>query len=247
MGVLGRAHDAVNRALRDRGWEVTRFPPPGHPWLVRQQLLDDLDVEVVFDVGANAGQYGERLRKGGYRNRIVSFEPVGSAFGALQLLCASDPGWTSVRCAVGASEGQATINVAAASQTSSLLPLVDGLHVPGGSIVARETVRRARLDFFHAHLARDSRNYLKIDVQGSERAVLEGSEPLLERIGGIEMEMSVRPTYAGSTLWREDIDYLADHGFELVNIMPSYRDSRSGWVLQVDGMFITARADTPSP
>jgi len=39
-------------------------------------FIEDREIDVVIDVGANVGQFGESLRDGGYRGRIVSFEPI---------------------------------------------------------------------------------------------------------------------------------------------------------------------------
>src|SRR6185503_14223092 len=45
-----------------------------------RRLLAHLDVDCVFDVGANTGQYAEMLRRrAGFRGRIVSFEPIPEA------------------------------------------------------------------------------------------------------------------------------------------------------------------------
>ena len=41
--------------------------------ILRQRAID-----LVIDVGANAGQFGAGLRRIGYQGRILSFEPVAS-------------------------------------------------------------------------------------------------------------------------------------------------------------------------
>ena len=46
-------------------------------------FIENRQIDTVIDVGANVGQFGESLRSGGYKGKIVSFEPTKSAYQVL--------------------------------------------------------------------------------------------------------------------------------------------------------------------
>ena len=75
-------------------------------------MLRELNVNCVLDVGANEGQYGQRLREAGYAGRIVSFEPLEVHVAPLRERAAADHNWKVFACALGDSDGEAEINVA---------------------------------------------------------------------------------------------------------------------------------------
>src|SRR3712207_10877 len=76
-----------------------------------RQLLVRENINCVFDVGANRGQFAGELRGIGYRGRIVSFEPVRAEFEVLEKRFAGDRDWRGLRMALGRERKQATIHV----------------------------------------------------------------------------------------------------------------------------------------
>ncbi|MEM9645934.1 MAG: FkbM family methyltransferase, partial [Planctomycetota bacterium] len=59
------------------------------------KLLRQYQIDVVLDVGANTGQYAKRLVRKGFRNNVVSFEPLPDAFSKLQGRCAEHDNWSA--------------------------------------------------------------------------------------------------------------------------------------------------------
>ncbi|MEW5931132.1 MAG: FkbM family methyltransferase [Gemmatimonadota bacterium] len=189
-------------------------------------LLPALAVECVLDVGANAGQYAGMLRRIGFRGHIVSFEPVAASVRELRERAARDGRWTVLPYALGAEEGEAVIHVARESRLSSVLPINErgARTFPGLSdIVARETVPVRRLDAVLGELpdgiAR-GRVFLKTDTQGSDLAVLAGAAGCLERVEGLQMELSLNPVYRGAPDFAEALRAIRDAGFQPTGIFP---------------------------
>ena len=109
--------DWLERPVGSLNLHVRQFSK--HPNLL--DFINDRKVDVVLDIGANAGQFGEKLRGFGYRGAIVSYEPVSSAFKHLDELAKSDGNWTANNFAIGAESGELKINISANSKFTSAL------------------------------------------------------------------------------------------------------------------------------
>lgn len=82
---------------------------------------------------------------------------------------------------------------------------------------------------------------LKVDVQGSEDAVLRGCEPFLDQVGVVHLETWLRRGYGpGTPLLTELIDWLRPRGFVLVELGNQYLTSWNE-ILHIDGFFMNKR------
>jgi FkbM family methyltransferase len=212
---------------------------------VISDVLHRYNINLVLDVGANAGQYGRHLIRSGYRGRIVSFEPLPSAYEKLRMNRWSFGAWRVEPVALGAEDSTATLNVSGNSQSSSLQPML-AAHVeaaPNASYVSTCDVQVRRLDgLFDQHYRSGDHCYLKLDVQGHEHQVIAGAERCLDRITAIQMELSIEPLYEGAQTWREAIDFMEQLGFKLMLLTPGFCDHVTGEMLQADGVFVRREA-----
>jgi len=203
-------------------------------------------IDVILDIGANVGQFAQVLRTGGYHGHIISFEPLSSAHATLVATAASDPLWdVAERCAVGASDGWAEINIAGNSYSSSLLPMLD-LHreaAPPSAYQGTEPCRVITLDSYIERTFSDPTTVfgLKIDTQGYESQVLAGLRHNHDRVKVVVCEMSLAPLYAHGPSMSELCRLLAELGYHCIALGPEFEDPRSGELLQTNGVFVKRR------
>ena len=207
-----------------------------------KSIVPNLEVETIFDVGANVGQYAMKMRQQGFDGRIVSFEPLSEAHALLQAHSSKDKKWlVHDRCAIGESEDTLEINISENSQSSSLLPILETHFkvAPTSKYVGKELVDVIPLSsVFEKYRSSGVSNFLKIDTQGSEHHVLAGIENQLEFFAGVQLEISLTPLYEGSKLYPYYFNYFDDHGFDLWSVEPGFSNRETGRMLQFDAIFI---------
>jgi len=231
---------ALRAALRRAGIEVVARHPRNYPRLRRPLLIEEEEITLVLDVGANTGQWASEIRAGGYRGRIVSFEPGREAFEQLQRTAAADDlPWETKQFAIGDATGTATLHLTSNSVSSSLLALSER-HIaadPRSAVVGAETVDVVRLDGVADLVRPADRILLKADVEGGELDVLEGAGALLAQTRLLELELSAVPLREGQPLLGEVVYWCERKGFALTGIEVSFRDRATGDLLSANGFF----------
>jgi FkbM family methyltransferase len=230
---------AARTLLEGAGYQVKKTDVYSSQQLRRRLLFSRLKIDFVVDVGANSGQFAKQCRDHGYQGHILSFEPTSAAHASLLTSAAADPLWNvAERMALGPTTGEADINIAANSFSSSILPMLDS-HLsaaPYSGYLSSEKTPVRRLDDVLS-TPPGARIFLKLDVQGFESQVLAGAPQTLSRALAVQLEMSLVPLYEGEILFQQMCTEMNRLGFDLWDLEPSFRDSATGRLLQVDGVF----------
>lgn len=228
----------IKKILRKNGLQLEKYPD--NDLLRRMKIIDDFNINILFDIGANVGQYASKIRELGYKNKIISFEPLKSAFKELKKASSKDNNWSVNNYALGNKDGKIMINIAGNSHSSSILNMlpVHTKSAPGSKYIAQEEIAIKKFDsIYNSFCTKTDRVMIKTDTQGYEKNVIDGANKSLKQIKIIQLEMSILPLYKNEMLFIEMINYLDSKGFQLFSLENGFSDSTTGQLLQVDGIF----------
>ncbi|MBX9773405.1 MAG: FkbM family methyltransferase [Xanthobacteraceae bacterium] len=193
-----------------------------------RRFLRHFNIDCVFDVGANGGQYAEMLRRSvGYQGLIISFEPVPEVFAELEKKTRRDSNWIVEQVALDDRSGETMINVMREGQFSSLLePKHDEVQLfkSANVVTGRQKIRTERLSAVYNKYAdqfRFSRPFLKLDTQGNDLKIAKEARGILHHFVGIQSELSIKRIYDGAPTFAEAICFYQECGFELSAFVPN--------------------------
>jgi FkbM family methyltransferase len=209
-----------------------------------KRFFDEFNVDCVFDVGANRGQYAEMLRcRVGYKGHIISYEPIPAALNILSEKAKEDPNWEVIPSVLDETSGHRTFNIMKSDQFSSLLNPstreVEHLSTPNTisekiDVEARTLTQEferfaSKLDF--------KRPFLKMDTQGHDLAVAKGAEAVLPRFVGLQTEMAIKRLYDGAPDFLTSIEFFRSKGFDLSAFVPN-NEGHFPQLIEIDGIFV---------
>lgn len=222
-----------------------RFPKKNGAWPKYEYLkpwIVALQPAAIVDVGANKGQFLHLSRRLWPAAQLIAIEPNQSLCEELRTACADDSGVLIHCCAAGASSGEATLHVTRDHQNSSLLPPSADFNAdrPDDGVLRTEPVPLRRLDDLLADTAGPL--FVKIDVQGTELAVLQGFGDRLEDVMALIVEAPFERAYEGASDFHAIYCFLIEHGFAYEGALGTLTSRRTGRVRQEDAVFIRAEA-----
>ena len=201
----------------------------GEAEIVRR--LAGTGLATAVDVGMHLGLWTDLVLQHHPGARVLGFEAMPDRVDALVRKYADVPTVTVVPVALGASPGTATLHVDSVDPSTTSL-----LELPGSTTTSIE-VEVARGDDHLAAAGIDHVDYLKIDVEGFDFAVLEGFRGALEggAIDALQFEYNLFNITARHLL-ADFYDLLDPLGYELGKVHPDgvafgpYDTREENWV-----------------
>jgi len=173
----------------------------GEAALLASLKKDFPDHPIVFDVGANLGQYARLLM-----NKLDSmspvihlFEPDKYAYGKLLDKLSDYPNLFLNNCALGDRAGEASLYAAASGAVDASLVKINELDA------VAQKVKVTTLDQYCSEKGIEKIDFLKIDTEGFELKVLEGAKSMLRqnKIKRIQLEHgSLNSIAIGASLYK---------------------------------------------
>lgn len=221
-----------------------------HPIELRDRYPDLADLSLrrgalVFDVGANIGNFSESVLAHQPWVQIHAFEPLVEPRAKLQTALAPyGKGIVINAIALGAERGERLFYVNNFDEASSFFEngrvLNGGLYGIDFSTVATIPVTIDTVANYVGEHRLERIDLLKLDVQGFELEVLKGAEPVLDRIDAIYCEAQFEELYRGGPLAGDIFTWLHKRGFELLR-MTEFSADDDGCLIECDMIFLRRR------
>lgn len=218
------------RGLASSLFNVVVFPKyEAYHWPEKQyarRLLRMLEIDCVFDVGANRGQFGQWLRHLGFDGSIISFEPLVGPFQELKALAAADGNWRCLPVALGREPGIKPLNQMASDVFSSFLsPTGDEAagYISENTVESTCDAQIDTLDRIFASLQSEllfKHPLLKMDTQGFDLEVVTGAKRVLHNFSALLSEVAFKRLYQNAPSFAEAITAYESAGFDLAGMFP---------------------------
>jgi FkbM family methyltransferase len=206
----------LRRRFRRSGYSVYRSTslPVGLDLVADiSRIKDFASLQVIFDVGANVGDWTRDYLAHAPMATFYCFEPSADTFRTLNQRMGQRPRVRTVQAAAGDVSGTARLHRVGTSVQHSL-----NAPAPGEDGAETEDVRVVTLDEFAAAHGIEHIDLLKTDTEGYDAQVLAGACRLLQRKGidFVFVEVNFAKSDAGHTDFDSIAALLGGHGYQPV-------------------------------
>lgn len=237
----------IRSILQRFGYDIVRFKAPyergklNREQILREfQWLQEYQFNTIIDIGANEGQFSDKIRMLFPEADIYAFEPLPGVFAKLKKNFSRDDHFFPLNLGLGDRAGQIEFRENESSASSSFLVLGEEHKRNFDEAVESRTltVNVETLDRALSSATIKDPMLVKLDVQGFEDKVITGGQEILKNATMVISELSFTELYLGQPLFERIYDQLTHLGFAYAGSIEQLRSPGNNKILQADGIFI---------
>lgn len=237
----------IRKMLQKVGYDIVKYHQTyvaGHfdeenlqgeyPW------LKDFKFKTILDIGANEGQFADKMHSLFPETKIYSFEPIPEAFEQLDKNFREIKQIKGINLALGDTAGEITFNKNESSASSSFLEMTD-THVKGFDFAVKTVPIKVKVDTLDNVMSTENIDLpmlIKIDVQGFEDKVIKGGADTIKKAEMVICEVSFTELYKGQLLFDDTYEIFKNFGFIYAGSIEQLRSPDTNRILQADAIFI---------
>jgi len=216
-------------------WDIALTRPPGRFYANEHKLLKarkrGLSVAAAVDGGAAEGEWTRSFLKVFPGAAMLCVEPRADGVTAMASLMKEYHGIHVAQALLGPEERDIEFNVH--GEQSSVLP-----NSQGKAFGQVTRMHMTTLDGLVKRIGFPAPDFIKLDLQGSELACLDGASQCLAHAQAVQLEVSFLPFQMGMPLIAETLEYMRAKGFVCYDILALWNRPLDGALAQGDFLFL---------
>jgi len=207
------------------GTKVFKSIPLGvNPFVDINYYINDINIEIIFDIGANIGQSARFYREKFPNSKIYSIEPVSETYNQLKI----NTNNLDINCynlAFGSNEGRVKMAISNIAKHSVSNTIVNNIEENNLNFRCEE-VDLTTIDKFLIEKNVKHVNYMKVDTEGYDLEAMKGAENALKnkRIDFIETELSMNSTNQFHIDYFSMVEYMLKYNYLVFGIYEQIHD-----------------------
>jgi FkbM family methyltransferase len=230
----------IYNSLRKRGLMITPVHN-GFSLNNNTEWLKEYSFDTILDVGANMGQFAKFINKLFPKATIYSFEPIKECFEKLKINNPEVENYITFNFALGDDNTEHEFFKNEFSASSSLLPMEDE-HIKSFPFTKNTNIEKIavkKLDDIYKTLNVGKKILFKIDVQGFEDKVIDGSINFINEYSPmLIIETSFIRLYQNESLFEDIYNRLRKLDYSYKGNLDQLYSPRNGAILQGDAIFV---------
>jgi len=237
--------NAIKRAINQFGYDIKKKNIVQNKWRLLEEVIENYNVNNIFDVGANRGQFIKALMHNISQQdfKYYGFEPIKEAFVMLDKITGKTFSRAKIyNIALGSSSELLNYYISNNEFSSSLLPPTEDAVLSNSEVGTRKItqvcVEPVSKIIEENKIDNNSNILLKLDVQGYELEVLKGFGKHLGKVKVAIIECSLIKNYSNRPIIGDIIQFMSDNSFCVSGIFPGYYLKNEFQLVEVDIVFV---------